>query len=417
MEQSPWKPILIGALASFILLSLIFIFTLPVKDEFEPSETILEFKEGYILGNKDGKKIWEFHVESVKMNKAKSTSFVEGISKGRFFKDNKIIIKNLIAPQARVKRHSKNVMLMSKDKKKIYAEVSFEKNRGKTKFAKLIADRLNYFSKDEKSEALGNIRISTKKFKARATKLHIDHEEETAKFSNNVSAQRKDFSLKCNEIFYEANKKSFSAKGNINLRISGDPETKIKGDKLVFYTDENKDVTVKNNIEAVQPKKAISGDQIIYNNKTKKILASGNVKTVFEKAKVLIKEDTIKKLKSKEARESLEEKTLLFADNFEIYTNSKNAKGWGNVKVFQKAKEAHAENAIFNEKMEEIILTKNVYVKKSSAITTSNTSSSESAGHNKDDEWIKCDKLIISITEETFTALGGIEGTFYIKND
>lgn len=398
MEQNPWKPILFGALASFILLLLIFIFTLPVKDEFEPSETILEFEKGYILGNKDGKKIWEFQVESVKMNKSKTISFIEGVSKGKFFKDNKLVIKNLIAPKARVYRHSKNVELRSEDKKKIYAEFSFEKNKGKTKFAKLIADKLNYFSKDENSEVFGNISISTNKFKARAKKLHINHKEETAKLSDNVFAQRKDFSLRCNEIFYEENKKSFLATGNINLKISGDPETKIKGDMLVFYTDEDKDVKVKNNIEAIQPKKAISSDQIIYNKTTKKILASGNVKTVFEKAKVLIKEETIKKLKGKEAKESLEEKTLLYADIFEIYTDSKNAKGWGNVKVFQKGKEAQAENAIFDEEREEIILTKNVSV-------------------NKDDEWIKCDKLIVSVTEETFTALGEIEGTFKIKSD
>jgi len=100
-------------------------------------------------------------------------------------------------------------------------------------------------------------------------------------------------------------------------------------------------------------------------------------------------------LKNPEARKFLKEKTVLYADRLDLSTKTSNAKAYGSVLVVQNEKEAKADMAIYDDKEETMVLTGNVYLKKK-------------------DDWVKAEKVLVSVRNETFEAVGSVEAEFKI---
>jgi lipopolysaccharide assembly outer membrane protein LptD (OstA) len=163
-----------------------------------------------------------------------------------------------------------------------------------------------------------------------------------------------------------------------------------------MYSDETKDFTADGSLEVIQGKKISIAKRAIYLQPSSTIILSGDVKTVIEKARALLKEGTAEKLKSDDAKKLLREKTVLISDSLEFKTKSGDAKAVGNVHVSQKNNEAKADSALYSDEQESIDLEGNVFLK-------------------KEKQWIKCQKVLVSIKNETFTATGSVEAEFKIK--
>jgi lipopolysaccharide export system protein LptA len=98
-------------------------------------------------------------------------------------------------------------------------------------------------------------------------------------------------------------------------------------------------------------------------------------------------------LKNTEAKKILKEKTVLTSDELIFSTRTGDARASGSVIVSQRQREAKADRAVYNDKDETLLLSGNVFLKKGK-------------------DWISCRKVIVSVKNETFEAIGSVEAEF-----
>ena len=402
MENTPWKPILIATTASLILLFAVYVFVLPKKATFDEEriEKIAEFQNTRVAGHKEGKKVWVFYAKQGWMDRGKTTTHLRDVEKGMLYKNGDLIVRNLRAPRIKAFRHSEIIEAYgeSTDKYKLSAQIAFTpKKKGKKReFANLNADFLRYNPNTEKSEIERNIKVVEKEVTLYAQKMLVDHDKETADLEKDIKVVRSDINLTCQKLHYDSNQEKLNAWGKVRSKIKGSPEAYVNASSMDLFADDKKDVNIKGDLRITQGKKASVADQAIYNKEKGKLVLTGNVHSIIEKGEALLKEDTARKLRSKEAKELLGDKTLLDADKLVMYTENGNADAYGNVYVTQKGREAKAERAAYSEETEIITLTGDVFMK-------------------KEKQWVKCQSVDISVKDETFEAFGEVESEFKIK--
>ena len=178
------------------------------------------------------------------------------------------------------------------------------------------------------------------------------------------------------------------------VRIIKD-DTKISGKKMVAYFEEDT-YTVSGDVEITQKGKAAVGEVAILDEKRGEIKLEKNVRFLIEKGTALIEEEAAENLRNPEAKEILKEKTVLMCDVLKLPTKGKDAEATGSVEIMQQEKRAKSDKAVYRGDSETIVLTGNVFIEKGS-------------------EWIKTQKVIVSVSEESFEAVGKVEAEFKIK--
>lgn len=397
---------MIGAAASLILLFIVYFITLPKQAgfEFQNIEKILEFKRAFIGGHEKGKKVWSFYAERGWSNKQKDYTYLENVSKGQFYnKKGELLVRNLKALRVKAQRYSKVVEAHGlpegkiTGKSRLTADISFSKVSGRRKYADLLTDYLKYNPNRKLSELKGHIRLKDPKLILYCGEMEIDHDKGIAYLKENINIKRKDLSLTSRELTYLSDEERLNAAGSVEARIKSEPKpSRVLADRVTFFADEKKDFTAAGHILVFQGSKTAVAERALYRQPKNKLLLEGKVKTVIEKARAILKEDTAKKLKSEEARKLLKEKTVLTSDTLEMSTKNGDAVAEGSVVVTQKGREGKAEQAVYNDKSEDITLTGNVFLKKQK-------------------EWIKCQSILVSVKNETFEAVGSVEAEFKLK--
>jgi lipopolysaccharide assembly outer membrane protein LptD (OstA) len=109
-----------------------------------------------------------------------------------------------------------------------------------------------------------------------------------------------------------------------------------------------------------------------------------------------MKEKSAEKVKGEEAKGALQEKTVITCNRLRLSTENGDCTAYGKVLVSQKDKEAKSDEAFYQEESENIILTGNVYMKRKN-------------------DWVKANKVIVSVDKETFEAIGAVETIFKVK--
>ena len=392
--------IIISAAASFLLLAMVFFIALPKKVDYgtEKVEKILEFKNANFAGHEQGQKVWEFKVGYGWSGKDKEVTYLTKVQQGQFYKKGDLVIKNLSAPEVKAYRTSKIVEAYGTDKKRIVARVAFTgKDRsGRRRFAIMQSNYLRYEPNLKKTLTSGNITLKERDTYLSGEEMEINHETETADLRKDIKYRRPDVSLSCDTLNYQAKEEQFIAFGRVKSKIKGQKTTFLNADRILLFADQNREVQIVGSVEAFQGKKAIVSNAATYLKPQNQISFLGSVKTVIEKGKLLLKEETAQKLKSKDARELLYSKTFLTSDTLTLSLKSGDAQAVGGVLVSQKGRRAKADQAAYSDQTENITLTGNVYLA-------------------KEKQWVKCQKIFISVKQETFEAVGSVEAEFKIK--
>jgi lipopolysaccharide assembly outer membrane protein LptD (OstA) len=406
MENTPWRIVIIAAGASLILLVSIFLITLPKKAGFDTEniEKILEFKNAFFAGHEEGKKVWEFYAREGWSGRSSTLTYLTDISRGRLFKKNgELIVKDLKGLKVKAYRATKIVEVWGVPEEKpegaskLTALIAFAKNNKKYKFANLKADYLRYDPNAKRSDVKGHIVIVNPSFTLLGENMTIDHDKGTSTLSEKILYRRKDLKLKCGNVEYDSNDERVVASVSVESSIKSSPHpTYLKAQKLILFADEKKDIFIQGEVDLHQGKKYAVADSAVYSNPGQKILLTGQVKAVFQKGDALLRKDTMDKLKNPDARKLLKEKTFLTADNLEVKTKSGDARAFGRVYIYQKGREARSQTAEYNDKLEDILMTGDVHIK-------------------KENQWIKCQRIVVSVDDETFTAVGSVEAEFKIK--
>ncbi len=397
-ENISWKIVYIACIFSLIIMGITYYLISPQESEFfteEKTEKIAEFKGTRFSSRKNKKKAWEFYAEEGWTTKDRNITHLKKVERGKIYQDGKIVVSKLTAPGAKVFNRSEIIEAAGPLNALLNLGRISNPNEGKPEeWTKMTADFLKHFPKEKRSEMREKVELHKKDSSIYAKEINIDHDKNIADIKGEIRLKRKDAILTSDKMQYLSRQEKLSADGNIDLNIrEGSRRTKLKCDHASFFTDMARDMHLVGNLDVVQGKKIAVAGEGIYSQKRKELTMKKSVKAIFEKARAILQEKTVKNLKSREAKKILKEKTVLTSKELVFSTRSGDAKASGSVLVSLKGREAKADFAEYNEKKETLTLSGNVFMKKGTT-------------------WVKAKEVIVSVKHETFEAIGAVEAEF-----
>lgn len=405
-ESFAWKIVYIGVIFSLLVLGIALYFISPQDSTYfneERTEKVAEFKDTRVEGRKEGKKVWEFYAKEGWTSKDREITTLLNVSRGRIYKSGKLTIKNLFAPWARVYRRSQIAEIFGipqggQGPSQLRAVMDLEKfssrPKDKPEWTRLTADYIKFYPEEKKSEMAGKVVLKRKNSAIFSDRINIDHENKIADMSGNVRIKKKDSLFSADSARYQGENEQMDAMGSVKLDLKEKKiKTFIKSNSAMLFNDEEKDITLSGSIEAVQGKKLAIASEGYYSKKQKGLFLKGGTKAIFEKARAILKEETVKKLNNPDVKNVLKEKTVVTSDNLFFSTDTGNAKADGHVVAAQKTREAKSDSAIYDDKKEILTLSGNVSMK-------------------KEETWIKCEQVIVFIQKEVVEATGSAEAKF-----
>lgn len=340
-----------------------------------PPEKVIEFEGTRLCGWKDGKKQWEITAEKIWYTKNQGMTSFEKVKDGVLYRKGRAVVKGLRASLVKYNKWTEEIEAFSSPPEatgeavplQAFVDVantgSKERSPKKARFVFFSADRLSYSTKTEKAEASGSVRIDEGNLGVFAEKMETAGKDGAADLRGNVLIKKKDTRIRSEKM-----RADFAA------------------DRYSFFGD----------VEIAQKEKAAVCETATLENKTGEMRLHGGVKFLIEKASALVNDATVKTLHNPRAKESLKEKTLLTCNALDLSTDGRDAKAFGAVEITQKGKRARSDAASYDGKSEEISMTGNVYFE-------------------KEGEWLKAQKVLISVSGESFGAVGQVEAEFKIK--
>lgn len=415
MEKTPWRTIFIGTGSSILLFFIIYLFLAPGDREFYDQnlpDRPVQFHSIKIMGRNEGQPSWYFAAESGYSTKNQETTVLENVSSGEIFRGGEPVLKDMRLREAVIHRQSKEIEgfkapngLPSTESGYLSAQLNMAEltppKAGEKKkrpiFYTITADYLKYSENNKKTEIKGQVRASGKKYTVYGGLMEIDHEKEISRISENVRLYRKNFFLSCSTLEYISKDEKIISSGKLKFILTqAKHKTNALATSLVAYNDEAKDILMGGPIYLSQAKKSATADQANLNEAKHTLTLTGGVDAVFEKGQQILDPEDLRKIDNPETKEILKQKTQLLSDSLLIFTDTENAQASGKVIITQKGKEAHSDFASYDEKKDQIVMTGNVEIK-------------------KENGFVKCQKVIVLIRDESFTAIGEVKSEFIIK--
>jgi lipopolysaccharide assembly outer membrane protein LptD (OstA) len=332
-------------------------------------EKIATFKDVHMSGTYGSHEAWEIHADEAWTGRDKFTTNFERVSKAVLYKNGRPLVVDLQARRVRLSKNKQIEVIKSVDNMPSEAYMALKidfgavSNKKEKKLAYLTADRIS-FNPDTKNAVIeGNVRIKREGMITSTEKIKMDLNEDIATFESRTT---------------------FKKKGSLLKAVSAEA---LLDDDIVFLY---------GSVEVTQKSKSVTSLSGKYDDNAATITLTGGVKAVIEKLKNIIKKKTADVYSSEEEKRSLSTKTVLTCDKLIIETENNDATAYGNVYLTQKDQEAKSEQAVYTESDGIIIMTGNVFMK-------------------KEKDWVKANKVIVSVDKERFEAVGNAETTFMVK--
>jgi lipopolysaccharide assembly outer membrane protein LptD (OstA) len=187
-------------------------------------------------------------------------------------------------------------------------------------------------------------------------------------------------------MIYDDKKKLLRLIGNVRVR---EKDTTLYAPYVEFNTEtEIGDIT--GGVRVEQPDTVLTSDRMKVFYKEKRAQFAGNVKASTTRQP--------SKIKSERAKEEMTgARTTLTCREMEFWWEKKEGIAKGNVKVEQRDKRAFADEGLYSEQTDLITLRGNVRLER---------------GRN---DWMNCHEAQVDMKEETFTAIGNVEGAFIVR--
>jgi len=363
-ENLPWKIVFLAVIFSLAVLGIAYYLISPRESAyFEPEkiERIAEFKNTRIEYRKEGKLIWEFYAQNGWTSKDRETTYLFDVSHGRIYQNGKLAIYDLSAPQVKVASRNEIVEASGRLRAYIDMEKLSPQPKNEIQWTRLQANYAKITPSAKISEISGNITLSKKNTLIRADNIIIDHDKKTAAVSGRVQIRRKDAALTADSAHYFGETGQINAFSRIHLDLTSKRiRTFVKCNQASFNDNPEKDINLNGSLEVTQGKKLAIASEGIYSKSEQGLTLKGNTRTIIEKARAILKEETVKKLNSPDVNIMLKEKTVVSADQVFFSTKTGDARSTGNVVVTQKGREAHSDSAVYDDKNEVMVLRGNV---------------------------------------------------------
>ena len=367
-------------------------------------EKVLHAKDLYVTGFEDGRKSWEISSKRLSANRGSDIIEFDDVYSGNVYKKGRLIIKDIRAKKVIVTQYNNKIEAFASTIEPRPLEASVDTAHASTVevlkepskgFTKILASHLEYISNLKRSSA-SDVSVFDRKYIARTGTVNVDHEKNIGTMTVNPWIKAGDYTItsKMMESYYRRDMLKGSSEVVVKIKKKR-MLTDIKADNLFFSTKDYSG-TMNGNILLTQKGKIASSDALTFDDKEQSATLRNDVRVFIKKGSYILKESSIQRIRNVEAKEFLKEGVLLNCDSLRVSTKNGDALAEGNVLLLQKNKRAKADHAFYDEKTELITMTGNVHIE-------------------KEGEWIKTKKVVVSVNKETFEAIGDVETMFRLK--
>ena len=331
------------------------------------AEKVLEIYNTRAAGWSEGKKTFVIYSKYGWATRMQDKAQFRDIYDGSVFKDGKVIIKQMKAGTVEVNNIRNETLIYGGSYGTPRARALIDL-KGNKKFSLLTCGQIVYGHKTRTAVFSGAPRLRSLTFTIESTTMEVLYDQKRSNLSGNVRMETKN-------------------KDGIRTTVRSD---------MAQLSNDTYDTRFLKNVAVTQKNKKAFSDFLDYTDSTGKLLLIGRVKVFFKKAAQMIKKERIKSLRNPETKKALEQETMLTCGLFELSAKNSNAKASQDVVVTQRSSQARSNHAFYDDDLETITLTGNVYVK-------------------KEKEWLKTNKVIVYLKTERFEASGGVESLFNLK--
>ncbi|MFA5114151.1 MAG: hypothetical protein WC529_07655 [Candidatus Margulisiibacteriota bacterium] len=399
MEESfSWKSIFFGVFFSLLVLAVAYWLIAPRDYTFftqDKSDRLAEFHQTRVVGRQDGQTVWELNAGSGWTDKAQEITYLTDVRQGKLYnKKGQLVLHGLRAPSARAWRHSEIVEATGGVNAYLDIGKFTREPKKEADWLRMTGAVIKYLPAEKRSELAGKITLAQHDSVIRAGRVAIDHERKSANLQGNIRLTRRDSDIVAETLEYFGETEALKAAGRITLRLKESrTRTLIKCDRADLSVDLDRDIDLAGNVEVTQGKKLSLAGAGTYSRRRQQLLLRDGTRTVLEKAANEIKPETARQLDSPEQKRLLRQKTVIAAREMVFSLKTGDARATGSVEVTQQGREARSDSAFYDDKLETLALSGNVYLKRG-------------------EEWLSCRQVIISVKNETFEARGVQEAKF-----
>ncbi len=333
-------------------------------------EKIAVFENVHMSGEYGSHEAWEIYAKEAWTGRDRSSTTFEHVTKAVIYRDGRKMIRDLKARRMTIRKDKNIETFRSVDRdsvKYLKAVIDFNavSNRHTTeaKLVTLTADRISFNPDRKKAVVEGAVKLTKDKLTVTTESVSLDLDMNTAFFPRRSYFKKEGSRISC-----------------------ATAEALFDEDRAFMY----------GSIEVEQKNKKATSLRAEYDDDGRSITLQDSVEVVIEKLKNVMKKESVERYKSDEARKSLETRTLVSCNRLVISTDSGDAQAYGNVHVTQSSKEARSDKATYAEDDQNIVLTGNVFMKRGS-------------------DWVKADKVVVSVDKDIFEAIGQVETEFKVK--
>lgn len=181
-------------------------------------------------------------------------------------------------------------------------------------------------------------------------------------------------------------------------RLLASEETIVTASEMRLSWATGYEASASGGVRVLQRDKNAAADAMTYSEKDGRLVLEGSVRLEQLSGEWLFKTNLITSPpKDPETRKALEEQTVVTARRLVIVLAERDMEIEGNVKVVQQGRTAQGDRATYTEKDKKIVLTGNVLLTQA------------------DGSKLRSDKVIISLVDQTFEAVGNVETVFTLK--
>jgi lipopolysaccharide assembly outer membrane protein LptD (OstA) len=178
-------------------------------------------------------------------------------------------------------------------------------------------------------------------------------------------------------------------------RTLASQDTKITAERLRFRWDAN-EAEAEGGVILTQPDKTARAERVTYSESRGVIELTGKVEIEQRSGEWLVDGGVVTKPRGGEGAKVLTAPVHLWADRLVIRTETKDMQADGRVKVEQDGRVATGDRAVYTERNRTIVVSGNVRLREA------------------DGSWLRADKVVIAIDDETFEASGNVETEFTV---
>lgn len=289
---------------------------------------------------------------------------------------------------------------------------------------RLRADRVRYDAKEQTFHAEGNVRLTLGTMEVRAPRLRVNQARQIVYATGGVTVTQPDTLLRAAEITYEIQAQTAHASGGVRLQHEGttvtgdtlvarmktkeaevaghaslvrapaatgktDDATAITADRMRFRWEAN-EVEAHGTVTVTQPDRTARAQNLLYSEERDVLELTGDVVVDQRSGEALAAEEP-------DAAKVLASRTVLACDRAVVRLSSRDLTADGSIRVEQEGRLATGDHAVYTSRDRLLVVTGGVRMQET------------------DGSWLRADKVVISLADETFEAVGNVETEFSVK--